>query len=116
MPPLRDAFFLFINRILILLPLFTQLYFWYVLILFSIIIFFLQIITTPTKTYQLWSRSAPKLSPETGTLGSLHTQNSSKLDNDILNEALPPEMNEQALEAISEELRMVQVIFSFRKN
>ncbi|KAF6099638.1 kinesin family member 15 [Phyllostomus discolor] len=68
----------------------------------------LKIITTPTKTYQLWSRSAPKLSPEMGSLGSAHTQNSSRFDNDILNEPLPPEMNEQAFEAISEELRIVQ--------
>ncbi|XP_045712877.1 kinesin-like protein KIF15 isoform X1 [Phyllostomus hastatus] len=68
----------------------------------------LKIITTPTKTYQLWSRSAPKLSPEMGSLGSAHMQNSSRLDNDILNEPLPPEMNEQAFEAISEELRIVQ--------
>ncbi|XP_036122441.1 kinesin-like protein KIF15 isoform X3 [Molossus molossus] len=68
----------------------------------------LKIITTPTKAYQLWSRPVPKLSPETGSFGSTHTQNSGKLDNDILNEPVPPEMNEQAFEAISEELRMVQ--------
>ncbi|XP_057561567.1 kinesin-like protein KIF15 isoform X2 [Hippopotamus amphibius kiboko] len=68
----------------------------------------LKIITTPTKAYQLWSRSVPKLSPEPESFGSPHIQNSSKLDNDILNEPVPPEMNEQALEAISEELRMVQ--------
>ncbi|XP_058412488.1 kinesin-like protein KIF15 isoform X2 [Diceros bicornis minor] len=66
----------------------------------------LKIITTPTKAYQLWPR--PKLSPETGSFGSMHMQNSSKLDDDILNEPVPPEMNEQAFEAISEELRMVQ--------
>ncbi|EPY89037.1 kinesin family member 15 [Camelus ferus] len=68
----------------------------------------LKIITTPTKAYQLWSRPVPKLSPEPESFGSVHTQNSSKLDNDILNEPVPPEMNEQAFEAISEELRMVQ--------
>ncbi|XP_036074761.1 kinesin-like protein KIF15 isoform X2 [Rousettus aegyptiacus] len=68
----------------------------------------LKIITTPTKAYQLWSRPMSKLSPETGSFGAMHTQNSSKLDNDILNEPIPPEMNEQAFEAISEELRMVQ--------
>lgn len=78
--------------------------------------FLLQIITTPTKVYQIWPRPGSKLSPETGSLGSPYTQNSSKLDNDILNEPVPPEMNEQAFEAISEELRMVQVMFSFRKN
>ncbi|XP_012521065.1 PREDICTED: kinesin-like protein KIF15 [Propithecus coquereli] len=68
----------------------------------------LKIITTPTKAYQLRSRLVPKLSPETGSFGSLHTQNSSLLDNDILNEPVPPEMNEQAFEAISEELRTLQ--------
>lgn len=73
-----------------------------------------QIITTPTKAYQLLSRQ--KLSPEMGSLGSVHAQRSGKLDNDILNEPVPPEMHEQALDAISEELRMVQVMFSFLKN
>ncbi|XP_006765148.1 PREDICTED: kinesin-like protein KIF15 isoform X1 [Myotis davidii] len=68
----------------------------------------LKIITTPTKVYQIWPRPGSKLSPETGSLGSPYTQSSSKLDNDILNEPVPPEMNEQAFEAISEELRMVQ--------
>nr|XP_019579634.1 PREDICTED: kinesin-like protein KIF15 isoform X2 [Rhinolophus sinicus] len=68
----------------------------------------LKIITTPTKAYQLWSRPGPKLSPEMGSLGTMHTQHSSRLDDDILNEPVPPEMNEQAFEAISEELRMVQ--------
>nr|XP_008507482.1 PREDICTED: kinesin-like protein KIF15 isoform X1 [Equus przewalskii] len=66
----------------------------------------LKIIATPTKAYQLWPQT--KLSPEVGSFGSMHTQNSSKLDDDILNEPIPPEMNEQAFEAISEELRMVQ--------
>ncbi|XP_066207219.1 kinesin-like protein KIF15 isoform X1 [Saccopteryx leptura] len=68
----------------------------------------LKIITTPTKAYQLRSRPVPKLSPEMGSFGSTHTPSSSKLDNDILNEPIPPEMNEQAFEAVSEELRMVQ--------
>lgn len=68
----------------------------------------LKIITTPTKAYQLWSRPGPKLSPEMGSFGAMHTQHSSRLDDDILNEPVPPEMNEQAFEAISEELRMVQ--------
>lgn len=40
----------------------------------------------------------------------MHIKNSSKLDSDILNEPIPLEMSEQAFEAISEELRMVQVI------
>ncbi|KAK2090984.1 Kinesin-like protein kif15 [Saguinus oedipus] len=68
----------------------------------------LKIITTPTKAYQLRCRPVSKLSPETGNFGSPYTQNSSVLDNDILNEPVPPEMNEQAFEAISEELRIVQ--------
>nr|XP_020019412.1 kinesin-like protein KIF15 [Castor canadensis] len=68
----------------------------------------LKIITTPTKVYQLCSQQVPKLSPEMGRFGSIHTQNSSRLDNDILNEPVPSEMNEQAFEAISEELRTVQ--------
>lgn len=72
--------------------------------------------TTPTKAYQLWSRTVPKLSPEVGSFGPVCTQNSSELDDNILNEPIPPDMNEQAFEAISEELRMVQVMFSFRKH
>ncbi|XP_031200888.1 kinesin-like protein KIF15 isoform X2 [Mastomys coucha] len=68
----------------------------------------LKIITTPTKAHQLCSRLVPKSSPEMESLGFLHTQSSSRLDNDILNEPVPPEMTEQALEAISEELRTVQ--------
>ncbi|KAG8521512.1 Kinesin-like protein KIF15, partial [Galemys pyrenaicus] len=67
----------------------------------------IKIITTPTKTCQLWSRPVPKLSPEMGRFDSVHTPNYNKLD-DILNEPVPPEMSEQAFEAISEELRMVQ--------
>ncbi|XP_037704775.1 kinesin-like protein KIF15 [Choloepus didactylus] len=68
----------------------------------------IKIITTPTKAYQLRSRLVPKLSPEMGSFVSVNTQNSSKLDNDILNEPVPPEMSEQAFEAISEELRIMQ--------
>ncbi|XP_053455384.1 kinesin-like protein KIF15 [Nycticebus coucang] len=68
----------------------------------------LKIITTPTKAYQLRSRLVPKLSPESGIFGSIHTHNCNILDNDIANEPVPPEMNEQAFEAISEELRTVQ--------
>ncbi|XP_021063510.1 kinesin-like protein KIF15 [Mus pahari] len=68
----------------------------------------LKIITTPTKAYQLCSRLVPKSSPEVGSFGFLCTQSSNRLDNDILNEPVPPEMSEQALEAISEELRTVQ--------
>ncbi|XP_059735804.1 kinesin-like protein KIF15 isoform X2 [Bos taurus] len=68
----------------------------------------LKIITTPTKAYQLRSRPLLKFSPEPESFGSAQTQNSSNLDNDILSEPVPPEMSEQAFEAISEELRMVQ--------
>lgn len=75
--------------------------------------FLLQIITTPTKAYQLWSRPVSKLSPDVGNFGPAGTQSSSELDDNILNEPVPPEMNEQAFEAISEELRMVQVMFVF---
>lgn len=71
----------------------------------------LQIITTPTKAYQLCSRLVPKSSPEVGSFGFLRSQ--SAPDNDILNEPVPPEMSEQALEAISEELRTVQVMLKF---
>ncbi|XP_038282563.1 LOW QUALITY PROTEIN: kinesin-like protein KIF15 isoform X1 [Canis lupus familiaris] len=70
-----------------------------------------RIMTTPTKAYQLWSRTVPKLSPEVGSFGPVCTQNSSEfegLDDNILNEPIPPDMNDQAFEAISEELRMVQ--------
>ncbi|XP_006868897.1 PREDICTED: kinesin-like protein KIF15 [Chrysochloris asiatica] len=67
----------------------------------------LKIITTPTKAYQIRSRPVPRLSPEVESFVSVPAQNYSKLD-DIFNEPIPPEMNEQAFEAISEELRMVQ--------
>ncbi|XP_075412076.1 kinesin-like protein KIF15 isoform X2 [Tenrec ecaudatus] len=62
----------------------------------------IKIITTPTKAYQIRSRPIPRLSLETPT------GNTSKLENDIFNEPIPPAMSEQALEAISEELRVVQ--------
>ncbi|XP_072507515.1 kinesin-like protein KIF15 isoform X2 [Notamacropus eugenii] len=68
----------------------------------------LKIITTPTKAYQLRSRLVPRLSPEILNFSSVDTQNTNDLDTDIFNEPVPPEMNEQACEAISEELKMVQ--------
>ncbi|XP_041533082.1 kinesin-like protein KIF15 isoform X1 [Microtus oregoni] len=68
----------------------------------------LKTITTPTKAYLHCSKLATKSSPEVGNFGFLYTQNSSSSDNDILNEPVPPEMSEQALEALSEELRTVQ--------
>ncbi|KAM6169429.1 kinesin-like protein KIF15 [Rhynchocyon petersi] len=68
----------------------------------------LKIITTPTKAYQLRSQPLSKLSPEMEKFGPVSAQTSSKLDDDIFNEPIPPEMSEQAFEAVSEELRMVQ--------
>ncbi|KAM9185697.1 kinesin-like protein KIF15 [Dugong dugon] len=68
----------------------------------------LKIITTPTKVYQLRSHPVPRLSSEMESFGSVAAQNCSKLVNDIFNEPIPPEMSEQAFEAVSEELRMVQ--------
>ncbi|XP_074127793.1 kinesin-like protein KIF15 [Sminthopsis crassicaudata] len=68
----------------------------------------LKIITTPTKAYQLRSRLVPRLSPEIMNFTPLDTQNTNDLHNDIFNEPVPPEMNEQACEAISEELKIVQ--------
>ncbi|KAM8978406.1 kinesin-like protein KIF15 [Sarcophilus harrisii] len=68
----------------------------------------LKIITTPTKAYQLRSRLVPRLSPEILNFTPLDTQNTNDFHNDIFNEPVPPEMNEQACEAISEELKVVQ--------
>ncbi|XP_038617426.1 kinesin-like protein KIF15 [Tachyglossus aculeatus] len=68
----------------------------------------LKIITTPTKAYQLRSRLVPRLSPEILTLGSMETPNSKDLEADIFSEPIPPEMSEQAYEAITEELGIVQ--------
>ncbi|EMP31598.1 Kinesin-like protein KIF15 [Chelonia mydas] len=63
--------------------------------------------TTPTKAYQLRSRLVPRISPEILVCDSMDIQSSGEVDN-IFNEPVPPEMNEQAYEAIAEELRMVQ--------
>ncbi|XP_044534229.1 kinesin-like protein KIF15 [Gracilinanus agilis] len=68
----------------------------------------LKIITTPTKAYQLRSRLVPRLSPDILNSSPKGTQNTNDLDTDIFNEPVPPEMNEQACEAISEELKVVQ--------
>nr|XP_033786331.1 kinesin-like protein KIF15 isoform X2 [Geotrypetes seraphini] len=65
-------------------------------------------LTTPTKTYNLRSRLVPRLSPEILQNGYMNTPTSGEPMEDILNEPVPPEMNEQAYEAIAEELRMVQ--------
>ncbi|XP_043823058.1 kinesin-like protein KIF15 [Dromiciops gliroides] len=68
----------------------------------------LKIITTPTKAYQLRSRLVPRLSPEILNFNSTDTQHKNDLDANISNEPVPPEMNEQACAAISEELKAVQ--------
>ncbi|ELV10192.1 Kinesin-like protein KIF15 [Tupaia chinensis] len=63
-------------------------------------------ITTPTRAYQLCSRPLSKLSPETGP--SSHIQSPGILEDGIADEPVPPEMSEQAFEAVSEELKAVQ--------
>ncbi|CAO2599814.1 Kinesin-like protein KIF15 [Lemmus lemmus] len=68
----------------------------------------LKTITTPTKAYSHCSKLATKSSPEVGNFSFLYTQNPSSSHNDILNEPVPPEMSEQALEAVTKELRTVQ--------
>lgn len=80
---------------------------------FLLLLLLLQIITTPTKAFQLCSLLAPKLSPEVGSFSPVRTEEPSRADHGIMNEPIPAEMNEQAFEAISEELRTVQVMFSF---
>ncbi|KYO43323.1 kinesin-like protein KIF15 [Alligator mississippiensis] len=64
-------------------------------------------LTTPTKAYQLRSRLVPRVSPENLDFDSLAIQSPEMID-DIFKEPVPPEMNEQAYEAIAEELRVVQ--------
>ncbi|KAM5291962.1 kinesin-like protein KIF15 [Ctenodactylus gundi] len=69
----------------------------------------LKIMTTPTRAYKLHSRSVLKLSPEAGTVGcGCHSESCGRADEDIRSEPVPAEMSEQALEAISEELRALQ--------
>lgn len=80
---------------------------------FLLLLLLLQIITTPTKAFQLRSLLAPKLSPEVGSFSPVRAEEPSRADHGIMNEPIPAEMNEQAFEAISEELRTVQVMFSF---
>ncbi|KAG9476015.1 hypothetical protein GDO78_002862 [Eleutherodactylus coqui] len=64
--------------------------------------------TTPTKAYNLRSRLVPRLSSDGLQLDLMDTPKSrDDLDN-IISEPIPPEMSEQAYEAIAEELRMVQ--------
>ncbi|PKU38092.1 kinesin-like protein kif15 [Limosa lapponica baueri] len=68
----------------------------------------LQNITTPTKAYQLRSRLVPRISPEILDYHSEDFQCSGEIMDDILKEPVPPEMNEQAHEAIAEELKVAQ--------
>ncbi|XP_069814462.1 kinesin-like protein KIF15 isoform X2 [Dendropsophus ebraccatus] len=64
--------------------------------------------TTPTRAYNLRSRLVPRLSPDCLQSDLMETPKSrDDLDN-IIDEPIPPEMSEQAYEAIAEELRMVQ--------
>ncbi|KAJ7421652.1 Kinesin-like protein KIF15 [Pitangus sulphuratus] len=62
-------------------------------------------ITTPTKAYQLRSRLVPRISPD---YNSEDFQCSEEIMDDILKEPVPPEMSEQAYEAIAEELKVAQ--------
>uniref|UniRef100_A0A8C5QJ48 Kinesin family member 15 n=1 Tax=Leptobrachium leishanense TaxID=445787 RepID=A0A8C5QJ48_9ANUR len=64
--------------------------------------------TTPTKSYNLRSRLVPRMSPSEMEDGLMDTPKSGVTMEDILSEPIPPEMSEQAYEAIAEELRMVQ--------
>ncbi|KAM4688248.1 kinesin-like protein KIF15 isoform 2-T2 [Discoglossus pictus] len=64
--------------------------------------------TTPTKAYNLRSRLVPRLSPDNLQNGLLDTPTSGEQLDDIFNEPIPPEMSEQAYEAIAEELQLVQ--------
>ncbi|CAN2389652.1 microtubule motor activity, partial [Pristimantis euphronides] len=64
--------------------------------------------TTPTSAYNLRSRLVPHLSPDCLQPDLMDTPKSrDDLDN-IIDEPIPPEMSEQAYDAITEELRMVQ--------
>ncbi|XP_010140802.1 PREDICTED: kinesin-like protein KIF15, partial [Buceros rhinoceros silvestris] len=65
-------------------------------------------ITTPTKAYQLRSRLVPRISPDLLDYHSEDLPCSEEMMDDILKEPVPPEMNEQAYEAIAEELKVAQ--------
>ncbi|XP_073534249.1 kinesin-like protein KIF15 isoform X1 [Phyllobates terribilis] len=65
--------------------------------------------TTPTRAYNLRSRLVPRSSPDCLQPDFMDTPKSREDDLDnIVDEPIPPEMSEQAYEAIAEELRMVQ--------
>ncbi|NXD76985.1 KIF15 protein, partial [Halcyon senegalensis] len=65
-------------------------------------------ITTPTKAYQLRSRLVPRISPEILDCHSEDFQCAEEMMDDILKEPVPPEMSEQAYEAIAGELKVAQ--------
>lgn len=64
-----------------------------------------QILTTPTKGYNLRNRLVPLCSPD-----HLNGQAEDNEVDDIQNEPPPPEMNELACEALTEELKQMQVL------
>lgn len=64
-----------------------------------------QILTTPTKGYNLRNRLVPLSSPE-----HLNGQAEDMDVDDIQSEPPPPEMNELACEALTEELKQMQVL------
>ncbi|XP_063778478.1 kinesin-like protein KIF15 [Pseudophryne corroboree] len=64
--------------------------------------------TTPTRAYNLRSRLVPQLSPDCEQNEFPSTPKSGEHHVNLINEPIPPEMSEQAYEAIAEELQMVQ--------
>ncbi|KAL2307676.1 hypothetical protein Nmel_000650, partial [Mimus melanotis] len=65
----------------------------------------LKSVTTPTQAYQLRSRLVPRISSD---YNSEVFQCSEEITDVILKEPVPPEMSEQACEAITEELKVAQ--------
>uniref|UniRef100_H3AZY4 Kinesin family member 15 n=1 Tax=Latimeria chalumnae TaxID=7897 RepID=H3AZY4_LATCH len=69
-------------------------------------------ITTPTKAYNLRSRLVARISPAGAQKDYMELHSPGELMDNIVNEPLPPEMNEQAYGVIAEELRTVQISLS----
>ncbi|RXM28210.1 Kinesin-like protein KIF15-A [Acipenser ruthenus] len=65
-------------------------------------------LTTPTKAYRLRSRLVPHLNADRTPDCNTATESTEEQVDYILNEPVPPGMNEMAYEAIAEELQMVQ--------
>lgn len=65
-------------------------------------------LTTPTKAYRLRSRLVPHLNADITPDCNTVTESTEEQVDYILNEPVPPGMNEMAYEAIAEELQMVQ--------